>query len=154
MSNFKVNNTIQDGDSFSQNININQNHLNTNVLDENSMIIPDSTHLDILTPLSNMYIRTHRSDGKKSLRCFPFCCQTGHNMHAYCGRILKGILSFRIISNNNNTSSESGRDSSSCNRQHSIWSCMLCQGQVDDCFACGIACSIAAHRRFQPEGFR
>ncbi|KAF0728266.1 hypothetical protein AaE_009459 [Aphanomyces astaci] len=77
-----------------------------------------NVHCTCLTPLfSKKYLRSHRSNGTKVLRCFPHCCPT-HVDGTYCGSPLAVVVTvaspgkltqcsvdFRIESSNDTTMS-------------------------------------------------
>lgn len=44
--------------------------------------------IKIVSPINGTFLRTNRSSGQKSLRCFPACCERGHCKGGFCGRSL------------------------------------------------------------------
>lgn len=62
--------------------------------------------IKIVSPINGTFLRTNRSSGQKSLRCFPACCERGHCKGGFCGRSL--LVEIRV----QKTSSSSAASSS------------------------------------------
>jgi hypothetical protein len=59
--------------------------LQMDIIKEGASRGKEDVQMDIINPFSSAYVRNNKSKTKKNMRCFPQCCESGHNMKGFCG---------------------------------------------------------------------